>query len=101
DAGGCGKPGKASDGARMNALEVCQVMPKPTIAVRSLGSRQRVQGVADRTVAQCVEMNLESFPVQCRDEPWELARVDEVQAGRAGRAPIAVQVRLQHGGSVV
>ena len=73
-----------------------QVMPRAANAVRGPGGLDGVQRVADRAVAERVEVNLEPFTVQRGDEPGQLGRVDEIQPGVPGGTAVRVQVRLQH-----
>ncbi len=63
----------------MHHLQVGQVMPWAAGAVRGPGGLDRVQCVADRAVAERMEVNLEAFTVQRGDEPGQLGRVDEIQ----------------------
>ena len=65
-------------------------MPRAANAVRGPGGLDRVQRVADRAVAERVEVNLETLAVQRGDEPGQLGRVDEIQPGAFGGATVRV-----------
>jgi hypothetical protein len=81
-------------------LDVGEVMPQAAGAVRGPGGLDRVQGVAHRPVAEGVEVDLEALAVQGGHEAGQFGRVDEVEAGVLGRAPVRVEVGLEHRGGV-
>src|SRR5262249_56507625 len=73
DVSGRRHAGEARDVIGVDHLEVGQVMPGTARAVGPPGLLHGVQGVADRAVAQRVEVNLEPFAVERGDEGGKLA----------------------------
>ena len=94
------QPAEARDVVRVDDLQVGQVVPPAVPSAGPPGRLHRVQGVADRAVAQRVEMDLEALAVERGHEAGKLVRVDEVQAAVLGGAPVTVEVGLEHGGRV-
>ena len=85
----------------VDELDVSDVVHETEIAVGLPGCRNRIESVADGTIADRMEMALEPEPIEMCDDLLQSGRFDEVDPGIAGRLPVGVAVGLQHGGREV